>query len=86
MCEHCGSGPTCAVCGRGLEKGGPIKCPFCEATAKPSGNYCGHFIGWTNDGKILEPRDNAIARVVLPTDAVVATGVSLRVYRDWVFA
>jgi hypothetical protein len=57
-------------------------CPFCR---KPE---CEHHIGWTEDGKTIDPKKpgEGAPREVLPTDKLVNTGVSCRVYRDWVFA
>lgn len=59
-------------------EGQPRRCPYC------GGNDCRHFIGWTEDGKDIEPRKPGPSQPVLPTDKVVSKWG--RVYRDWVFA
>lgn len=65
--------------------GGTPSCPFCRGRAD-----CEHHIGWSDDGVTIDPKkpfpSNAAPRKVLPTDVLVNTGVSTRVYRDWVFA
>lgn len=61
-------------------------CPFCGSELNPTPPYCRHFIGWTDDGKKLEQREPCFAkpdeRTVLPTDLLLHTGVSVRVFRD----
>jgi len=58
-----------------------LACPICHC------RQCSHFVGWTEDGRTLEhatklTRLGAVAvEEVLPTDTVVKTGVSARVYR-----
>lgn len=63
--------------------GGTSSCPICRGPAD-----CRHHIGWTDDGRTMEPRSpypaNAAPRTVLESDVMVNTGVSCRVYRDWV--
>lgn len=59
-------------------------CPFCGQRGI---EYCDHMIGWTEDGRMIEMRKESLGRQpLLPTDRTVNTGVSTRVYRDWVFA
>lgn len=60
-------------------------CPFCGE------KDCRHFIGWTDDGRTIELRKETVGsphrfQKLLDTDRTVNTGVSTRVYRDWVFA
>ena len=54
------------------------RCPIC---GQP--NTCKHFVGWTDDGLKIEPRIGKprILDNVLPTDIIVNTGVTARVYR-----
>lgn len=66
--------------------GGTPSCPICQG---PAG--CRHFIGWVEQGKLVERRPGRSPLVTagdggpLPTDVLVDTGVTTRVYRDWVF-
>lgn len=65
-------------------------CPFCEKPCTNS-DACPHFIGWTEDGKAIQPRKNIHSPMVndgniLPTDVILNTGVSARVFRDVMFS
>jgi hypothetical protein len=54
-------------------------CPFCESPGE-----CRHLIGWTEDGRTVELRLGIVAgkkTELLPTDQIIKTGVSARVYR-----
>jgi hypothetical protein len=59
-------------------------CPFCG-----SHGHCPHWIGWTEDGKTVEPRAMILGQhatmaalgSVLETDRIVKTGTTARVYR-----
>lgn len=56
-----------------------IMCPYCDSPGD-----CRHLIGWTDDGKTVELRLGIVAGKkvnLLPTDRVITTGVSARVYR-----
>lgn len=57
-------------------------CPFCGADLDRN-NPCPHFVGWTSDGReidVADPDGPHGARV-LPSDHLVKTGFSVRVYR-----
>lgn len=66
--------------------GGTPSCPICRVPAD-----CHHFIGYAENGKLVErsPGRSPILTAddggPLPSDVCVNTGVSTRVYRDWVF-
>lgn len=66
--------------------GGTPACPICKGP-----DDCRHFIGWLEKGKLVERKPGRSPIVTaddggpLPTDVLVNTGVSTRVYRDWVF-
>lgn len=58
------------------------ECPFCQNDDLPP--TCQHFIGWTDDGKTLEPSDQSKLKkgtAIKQTDIIRTTGVSARVYR-----
>ncbi len=62
--------------------GGTPSCPVCRGPAD-----CQHWIGWTDDGRTVELRSHPHdpPQPLLPSDHTVNTGVTTRVYRDWVF-
>lgn len=66
--------------------GGIPACPICHGSAD-----CNHFIGYIERGKLVErspgrsPLVTATDGGPLPADVCVNTGVSTRVYRDWVW-
>lgn len=60
----------------------PPACPIC-GIADDVGD-CSHLVGWTDDGKtIVDAYATPILETeVLPTDKLVNTGISCRVYRE----
>ena len=54
-----------------------LDCPICGK------KECDHFLGWTEDGRHIEPKPGLKFRhlVIGQKDQVIKTGVSARVYR-----